>query len=118
LENRRDYGPLRLTSSPVAQAGAGYHSVHSDCGAVFAPIRRGRRGPELRPKEGTISNPQNPVDLERYLGGVDYPANRDALVSAVRDNGADDSLVKKLEQLPNQEYSGPDKVTAAFFQKS
>jgi hypothetical protein len=65
-----------------------------------------------------MSNLKNPVELERYLGGVDYPANRDALLSAARDNGADDSLVEKLEQLPDREYSGPDKVTEAFFQKS
>jgi hypothetical protein len=65
-----------------------------------------------------MSTEPNPVDLQRHLAGVDYPADRQTLVNAARDNGADESLVEQLGQIPDEEYSGPDKVTEALFQRS
>jgi hypothetical protein len=65
-----------------------------------------------------MNSQPNPIDVQRHLAGVDYPADRDALVQAAKDNGADDQLVQKLEQIPERTYSGPDKVTEALFQDS
>ena len=39
----------------------------------------------------------NPIDVQRHLKGVSYPASRDDLVSAARDNGASDEIVSALE---------------------
>jgi hypothetical protein len=59
----------------------------------------------------------NPIELQKHLAGVDYPADRGQLVQAARDNGADEELCRMLEKMPDQQYSGPDKVTEALFQR-
>jgi hypothetical protein len=41
----------------------------------------------------------NPEDAPRYLEGVDYPANKEALISAAESNGAPDELVEMIGTL-------------------
>ncbi|QFU89902.1 DUF2795 domain-containing protein [Amycolatopsis sp. YIM 10] len=36
----------------------------------------------------------NPIEVQKHLSGVDYPAGRDDLVAAARSNGADDNALK------------------------
>ena len=57
----------------------------------------------------------NPIELQRYLGGVDYPCRKADLVSAATRNGADQSLIDALNELPDEEYSGPHRVQDAMF---
>ncbi|MBF6175322.1 DUF2795 domain-containing protein [Nocardia blacklockiae] len=57
----------------------------------------------------------NPVALQKYLHGVNYPCDRDGLVSAARDNGAGNDVINSLQKLPQQSYSGPDAVSKAVF---
>ncbi|MBW8805872.1 MAG: DUF2795 domain-containing protein [Catenulisporales bacterium] len=57
----------------------------------------------------------NPIEMQKHLSGVDYPADRETLLRTARENGADDDLVRQLEQLPDRQYSGPDEVTEALF---
>jgi hypothetical protein len=52
----------------------------------------------------------NPIDVQRHLRGVDYPASRDALVDKARANGASDDVVEALSRLPARDYDGPDTV--------
>lgn len=56
----------------------------------------------------------NPIDVQRHLKGIDYPARRGELVSAARSNGAPDDIVSALEGMDDTEYSGPDQVMAAL----
>jgi hypothetical protein len=56
----------------------------------------------------------NPIQMQKYLKGVDYPAQRDDLVQRARDNGADDDLCSMLEQLPEKEYATPAEVSTAM----
>ena len=56
----------------------------------------------------------NPIQIQKYLKGVDYPANKRALLKAARDQGADDSIVASLEQLPDEEFQTPADVSEAF----
>ena len=53
----------------------------------------------------------NPIEIQKHLAGVDYPASRDDLVAAARSNGADDSTLKLLGNLPDREYDGPSGVS-------
>lgn len=57
----------------------------------------------------------NPVELQRYLGGVEYPCRKGDLVSAAIRNGADQSLIDAINELPDDEYSGPHVVQDAMF---
>lgn len=54
-----------------------------------------------------------PIELQKYLGGVDYPASKDDLVARARDNGAPDDLVSKLESAGEDSFDSPADVSRA-----
>lgn len=56
----------------------------------------------------------NPIELQKYLGGVDYPADKDTLVRQARDNGAGDDVVETLRGLPFDSFNSPNDVSEAF----
>ncbi|MCK2218063.1 DUF2795 domain-containing protein [Actinomadura sp. ATCC 31491] len=60
-----------------------------------------------------MSNAPNPIQLQKHLSGVDYPASKDDLVKAAKDHGADQDIVKALESMPDREYDGPNAVSQA-----
>ena len=55
----------------------------------------------------------NPIQLQKHLSGVDYPASRRDLVKAAKAQGADKDLVKALEEMPDKQYDGPNAVSKA-----
>lgn len=55
----------------------------------------------------------SPVDLQKALKGVDYPAVKADLVRHVRDGDADDAVVDMLIRLPDREYATPAAVSKA-----
>lgn len=55
----------------------------------------------------------NPIQVQKYLSGVDYPCNRDGIVSAAENNGADDSVLDALKAMPDRVYEGPSGVSEA-----
>jgi hypothetical protein len=59
------------------------------------------------------SDNPTPIELQKYLGGVDYPASRDDLVSTARDNGAPDDLVSALENSGRDSFDSPTEVSEA-----
>jgi hypothetical protein len=57
----------------------------------------------------------NPIDIQRHLQGVDYPADREELLETARSEDATPDVVEALESLPeDEEFDGPDQVMAAF----
>ena len=46
----------------------------------------------------------NPIELQKYLKGMNYPAGKQDLVNHAQNNGADDDTISMLEQLPDQQY--------------
>ena len=58
----------------------------------------------------------SPIDLQKALKGAEYPASRDDLVTLAKDNGADDTLVKKLVDAPADGFDGPNDVQKAVFE--
>ena len=46
----------------------------------------------------------NPIELQKYLKGINYPAGKQDLVQHAQNNGADDDTISMLEQLPDQQY--------------
>jgi hypothetical protein len=56
----------------------------------------------------------NPIEVQKHLKGVNYPASRDDLVATAEDNGADDELLGELRGLSKSEFSGPDDVMEAL----
>lgn len=56
----------------------------------------------------------NPIELQKSLKGVDYPAKKDDIVKAAEENGADDDVLDALKDLPDQSFERPTDVTKAL----
>jgi len=52
----------------------------------------------------------NPDEGQKYLEGVDYPVNKEALLSAAEDNGAPGEMIEMIEGLPLGEFSDVEEV--------
>jgi hypothetical protein len=55
----------------------------------------------------------NPIELQKYLKGVDYPADRDELVQAAESNGAPGEIVDALRNADKDRFDGPNAVQKA-----
>ncbi|RWZ61581.1 DUF2795 domain-containing protein [Labedella populi] len=55
----------------------------------------------------------NPIQVQKYLGGIDYPASKDDIVSAAESSGADENVLEALRSIPDQEYDAPTAVSSA-----
>ena len=55
----------------------------------------------------------NPIQLQKYLKGMDYPARKADLLKRAEQNGADDQVRSTLEQLPDQEFDSAADVSKA-----
>jgi len=60
-----------------------------------------------------MANP-SPIDIQKALSGVDYPASAKDLVSKAEESGADESVLQALRNLPDKEYSKPTDVNEAI----
>jgi hypothetical protein len=46
----------------------------------------------------------SPIDLQKSLSGVDYPARKDHLIARAKGNGARKDVLDALRRLPDHEY--------------
>ena len=51
----------------------------------------------------------NPIQLQKYLKGMEYPAKKKSLLDRARDEGADENVLYTLERLPDKEYRWADR---------
>ncbi len=58
----------------------------------------------------------NPIQMQKYLKGMNYPASKEELVKHAEQQGADENVRSVLEQLPEQEYGTPADVSQAVGQ--
>ncbi|PWF39439.1 DUF2795 domain-containing protein [Massilia glaciei] len=56
----------------------------------------------------------NPIQIQKYLKGVDYPASKAELIENAKNLGADESVCASLEQLPDEDFQTPAQVSEAF----
>jgi hypothetical protein len=56
----------------------------------------------------------NPIQLQKYLSGVDYPARKQELIARARQQGADNNVMQTLESLPRDEFNSPNDVSEAI----
>lgn len=55
----------------------------------------------------------NPIQLQKHLKGMEYPASREELIEHAKEHGADENALSVLEQLPDDEYETPADVSKA-----
>jgi predicted outer membrane protein len=56
----------------------------------------------------------NPVQIQKYLKGIDYPASKAALLDKAKSMGADEAICASLAQLPDEDFQTPADVSQAF----
>ncbi len=56
----------------------------------------------------------NPVQVQKYLGGLDYPASKQDLIKHAEQEGADENVRSTLDKVPDQEYETPADVSEAI----
>ena len=57
---------------------------------------------------------QNPIEVQKSLKGISYPASKDDVVSTAERNGASDDIVSALRSTSRDRFSGPDDVMEAL----
>ena len=55
----------------------------------------------------------NPIQIEKFLKGIDYPARKADLIKRAEQNGADEQVRATLQQLPDQQFDSPADVSKA-----
>jgi hypothetical protein len=55
----------------------------------------------------------NPIQIQKFLGGIDYPASRETLISHAKESGADSNVLDALQNIPDKEYDSPTAVSSA-----
>jgi hypothetical protein len=61
-----------------------------------------------------MSDTPNPIQVQKHLGGLDYPASKDDIVAKAEESGADDTVLEALRGLPEREYDAPTAVSEAL----
>jgi hypothetical protein len=56
----------------------------------------------------------NPIQLQKHLKGMDYPASKQDLINHAKKQGADENALSALEQLPDEKYETPADVSKAI----
>lgn len=56
----------------------------------------------------------NPIQVQKFLGGLDYPVEKADLLERARSEGAHDEVVDTLERLPEQSFNSPNDVSEAI----
>ena len=55
----------------------------------------------------------NPIELQKALKGVNYPASKDDLIKAAESNGAANDIKSALQALGDDHFNTPADVTEA-----
>lgn len=56
----------------------------------------------------------SPVEMQKRLKGVNYPASKDDLVRQARQNQASEEVVNRIRTLPADSFGGPKDVMKAL----
>jgi hypothetical protein len=57
----------------------------------------------------------SPIDIQKSLGGMDYPATKDQIIEHAQQHGADTEVLDALQKIPDREYEGPSGVSKEVF---
>ncbi len=67
-----------------------------------------------RGEEPMRSEKVSAAQLQVYLKGIDYPADKQKLIQTARSNNAPESVMMWLNRLPDRQYSRPTEVEQEF----
>lgn len=85
-----------------------------DLFTLVLPDRDTTQRPNGRSRErrAAMADTPNPIQIQKFLGGIDYPASKDDIVRSAEESGADEPVLEALRGIPDDEYDGPTAVSA------
>lgn len=57
---------------------------------------------------------ESPANVQAHLKGIDYPASKQDLVETARKNQAPQDVMQVLQEMPDEQYGGPQDVMKAY----
>lgn len=60
----------------------------------------------------------NPIELQKCLGGVGYPADKKQILDQAKQHGADEEIMSALGSLPERTYDSPAEVNKEVSRES
>lgn len=61
-----------------------------------------------------MADTPNPIQIQKFLGGIDYPASKDTILSTAKGKGADEPVLTALGNIEDRQYDGPNAVSKAI----
>ncbi len=65
-------------------------------------------------EESMRSEKVSAAQLQVYLKGISYPADKEKLIQTAKSNNAPESVMTWLNRLPDRQYSRPTEVEEEF----
>jgi hypothetical protein len=56
----------------------------------------------------------DPIDVQRHLVGLDYPARKDEVIARAEQNGAPQEVIEALQALTDERFEDPAEIQAAL----
>ncbi|WP_073487652.1 DUF2795 domain-containing protein [Streptoalloteichus hindustanus] len=56
----------------------------------------------------------NPIQVQKFLGGIDYPATKDEVVRTAESHGADEDVLNTLRNLSRDNFNSPNDISEAI----
>jgi hypothetical protein len=82
-----------------------HHDLKEMNNMAFEDIKKGM---------GDIPGEIGSAGLQKALEGIQYPASKQKLVDTARGHNAPDSVMNKLQKMPDKQYESPTDVTRTF----
>jgi Protein of unknown function (DUF2795) len=65
-------------------------------------------------KTGENMTKVNPIQVQKYLKGIGYPASREQIIRKAEESGADATIMQALQKLPETEFRSPNDISSAL----
>lgn len=56
----------------------------------------------------------NPIQVQKYLAGVNYPASKEDLLNKAKEEGADENTLQTLQNMPGDHFESVKDVAKAI----
>jgi len=53
----------------------------------------------------------NPIQIQKFLGGIDYPTDKETLLKTAKQHGADENVLEALNRLKASRFNSPNDVS-------
>src|SRR5947209_3563148 len=106
--------PRCQRADELSEGGAGSHGCRPRsspiCTCRLRACRRAWFSPAGAWYGAVMSNPTF-IEVQKYLRGVDYPADRDTLIEHAQHQGAPGEVVDALRSLDDRTYDAPNDIS-------